>query len=56
MLTGMEARGLDHEALLETYVQAYNACLKDRPLDMTIGLHLCRGNFKVRLARYLWNS
>ncbi|KAH9949136.1 hypothetical protein B0H21DRAFT_729685 [Amylocystis lapponica] len=46
MLTGMEARGIDHAALLETYVRAYNDCLKGRPADMTVGLHLCRGNFK----------
>lgn len=43
----MEERGIDHEALLDTYIRAYNDCIKDKPADMTIGLHLCRGNFKV---------
>ncbi|KAI0365469.1 UROD/MetE-like protein [Pilatotrama ljubarskyi] len=46
MIKGMEERGVDHEALLNTYIKAYNDCLKGRPADMTVGLHLCRGNFK----------
>ncbi|GJE97271.1 UROD/MetE-like protein [Phanerochaete sordida] len=46
MITGMEALGLDHAALLDTYVRAYNACLAGRPADLVVGLHLCRGNFK----------
>lgn len=46
MIKGMEERGIDHEALLDLYIQAYNDCLKDRPADMVIGLHLCRGNFR----------
>ena len=47
MIQGMEEKGIDHEALLNTYIKAYNDCLKGRPRDMTVGLHLCRGNFKV---------
>ncbi|OBZ65412.1 Uncharacterized protein YxjH [Grifola frondosa] len=50
MLSGMEARGVDHEALLNTYIRAYNALLGGRPTDMNIGLHLCRGNFKHELC------
>ncbi|KAI0763249.1 UROD/MetE-like protein [Irpex lacteus] len=46
MIKGMEERGIDHEALLDTYIKAYNDCLKGRPEDMTVGLHLCRGNFR----------
>ncbi|TDL28618.1 UROD/MetE-like protein [Rickenella mellea] len=46
MIKGMEESGVDHEALLNTYIQTYNDCLRDRPADMTVGLHLCRGNFK----------
>ncbi|KAJ3483609.1 hypothetical protein NLI96_g6196 [Meripilus lineatus] len=46
MITGMVERGIDHEALLDTYIRAYNNCLKGRPADMNVGLHLCRGNFK----------
>ncbi|KAH9943032.1 UROD/MetE-like protein [Epithele typhae] len=46
MIQGMEERGIDHVALLDTYIRAYNGCLKGRPADMTVGLHLCRGNFR----------
>ena len=46
MIQGMEALHIDHEALLDTYIQAYNDCLKGHPADMVVGLHLCRGNFK----------
>ncbi|EIW62345.1 UROD/MetE-like protein [Trametes versicolor FP-101664 SS1] len=46
MIKGMEERGINHEALLDTYIKAYNDCLKNRPADMNVGLHLCRGNFR----------
>ncbi|KAK7694468.1 hypothetical protein QCA50_001654 [Cerrena zonata] len=46
MITGMEERGIDHAALLDLYIKVYNDCLKGRPDDLTVGLHLCRGNFK----------
>ncbi|KAF7799983.1 hypothetical protein EIP86_011226 [Pleurotus ostreatoroseus] len=46
MIKGMEETGIDHEAILDLYIKAYNDCLKDHPADMTVGLHLCRGNFK----------
>ncbi|KAI0082201.1 UROD/MetE-like protein [Panus rudis PR-1116 ss-1] len=46
MITGMEKRGVDHERLLDLYIKTYNDCLKGRPEDMTVGLHLCRGNFR----------
>ncbi|KAL5534368.1 hypothetical protein ACEPAG_830 [Sanghuangporus baumii] len=46
MIQGMEERGINHEALLDTYIRAYNKCLEGRPKDLVAGLHLCRGNFK----------
>ncbi|EJD04082.1 UROD/MetE-like protein [Fomitiporia mediterranea MF3/22] len=46
MIEGMEEKGVDHEALLDTYLRTYNTILSTRPKDMTAGLHLCRGNFK----------
>ena len=42
----MKEKGVDSEALLDTYIRAYNKCLEKRPADMTVGIHLCRGNFK----------
>ena len=46
MITGMQEAGLDPDAVLDTYIKAYNDCLKGRPADLVVGLHLCRGNFK----------
>jgi 5-methyltetrahydropteroyltriglutamate--homocysteine methyltransferase len=40
------ARGEDPAALTRLYVDLINAVLADRPKGMTIGLHLCRGNYK----------
>ncbi|KZT09085.1 UROD/MetE-like protein [Laetiporus sulphureus 93-53] len=46
MLKGMEEQGVDHEALLNLYCRVYQDLLRGRPADMTVGIHLCRGNFK----------
>ena len=40
------ARGDDPDALLHRYASLVNECLRDRPSNMTIGMHLCRGNFR----------
>jgi 5-methyltetrahydropteroyltriglutamate--homocysteine methyltransferase len=40
------ARGDDPQALIRLYVDLINAAVADRPPGMTIGLHLCRGNYK----------
>jgi methionine synthase II (cobalamin-independent) len=44
-LRALEEAGLDARKLLETYVRVHNACLKDLPTDLHIGIHLCRGTF-----------
>ncbi|RDB28953.1 Uncharacterized protein YxjH [Hypsizygus marmoreus] len=46
MISEMEEAGVDHEALLDTYIRAINVCTQDRPDDLTVGVHMCRGNFK----------
>jgi 5-methyltetrahydropteroyltriglutamate--homocysteine methyltransferase len=38
--------GYDPEALMQAYVDLMNACVDSRPDGMTVGMHLCRGNFK----------
>ena len=38
--------GEDPLALVDRYIAALNAALEGRPEDMTIGLHMCRGNYK----------
>ncbi len=40
------AGGDDPEALVADYIELINAALAERPEGMTVGLHLCRGNFK----------
>jgi 5-methyltetrahydropteroyltriglutamate--homocysteine methyltransferase len=40
------ARGDDPQALIEGFARLINASLKDRPSDMTITIHTCRGNFR----------
>jgi len=40
------ARGEDPEMLPHTYAKMINAAISDIPADMTIGMHLCRGNFR----------
>jgi len=46
MISGMEKAGVDHEALLDTYIRAINVCIQGRPTDLTVSVHLCRGNFQ----------
>ncbi|KAH6917497.1 hypothetical protein BKA70DRAFT_1418238 [Coprinopsis sp. MPI-PUGE-AT-0042] len=46
MISGMESAGVDHEALLDTYIRAINLCTEGRPSDLRFGVHMCRGNFK----------
>jgi 5-methyltetrahydropteroyltriglutamate--homocysteine methyltransferase len=39
-------RGLDTEGLAEAYAALLNEALKDKPDDLTITTHVCRGNFR----------
>ena len=39
-------RGEDPATLPETYARMINAAISDIPADMTITMHLCRGNFR----------
>jgi 5-methyltetrahydropteroyltriglutamate--homocysteine methyltransferase len=39
-------RGEDPQALLKGYASMINAAMSDIPADMTITMHLCRGNFR----------
>jgi len=46
--TSLQERGIDPGALLEKYIWAANQVTESRPAGMTIGMHLCRGNYKGR--------
>ena len=41
-----KARGDDPDALTRLYCRLINDSIRDRPADMTVCVHLCRGNFK----------
>jgi 5-methyltetrahydropteroyltriglutamate--homocysteine methyltransferase len=41
-----QSRGENPAALIKLYVDLINAVVAGRPEGMTIGLHLCRGNYK----------
>jgi methionine synthase II (cobalamin-independent) len=45
MLNGMKKDGVDSEAILNLYIKTHNEIIKDHPADLTIGVHLCRGNY-----------
>ncbi|HEY2529056.1 MAG TPA: 5-methyltetrahydropteroyltriglutamate--homocysteine S-methyltransferase [Xanthobacteraceae bacterium] len=42
----MKARGDDPEALGPLYADLINSAIADIPADMTVTMHLCRGNYK----------
>jgi 5-methyltetrahydropteroyltriglutamate--homocysteine methyltransferase len=42
----VKARGEDADELTERYVRLINGCLQEKPKDMAVAIHLCRGNLK----------
>jgi 5-methyltetrahydropteroyltriglutamate--homocysteine methyltransferase len=40
------ARGEDADELTERYTHLFNDCVKEKPADMAVAIHLCRGNLK----------
>lgn len=46
MRQGALDRGDDPNELPMTYAELINAALEGRPDDLTVGIHLCRGNFR----------
>ena len=38
--------GEDADALVGIYIDAINRAVAERPVDMVVGIHVCRGNFK----------
>lgn len=58
MIEGMKAAGVASEPLLDLYLKTYNDIIAGRPKDLTVGIHVCRGNFRVlyKLFRYVRES
>jgi 5-methyltetrahydropteroyltriglutamate--homocysteine methyltransferase len=46
VLENFRAHGDDPKTLARAYAQAINGALADRPKDMTVTMHTCRGNFR----------
>jgi len=42
--------GEDPDQLPRTYAKLINDCIKDRPANMTVCMHICRGNFRSAWA------
>lgn len=42
----VKAGGHDPERLVDMYVDAINEAVKNRPANMVVGVHMCRGNYK----------
>jgi len=42
----VKAAGEDPDRLVDLYIGAINEAVKDKPKGMTIGVHVCRGNYK----------
>ncbi|PPR09312.1 MAG: 5-methyltetrahydropteroyltriglutamate--homocysteine methyltransferase [Alphaproteobacteria bacterium MarineAlpha11_Bin1] len=42
----IQDRGEDPDTLTDAYIQVINDSISERPDNMTIGLHMCRGNLK----------
>jgi 5-methyltetrahydropteroyltriglutamate--homocysteine methyltransferase len=45
-----KAMGQDPDWLIDRYARMLNDSIKDRPADMLIGMHMCRGNFRSTFA------
>jgi 5-methyltetrahydropteroyltriglutamate--homocysteine methyltransferase len=44
------AEGFDPDWLIDRYAWMMHEAIKDRPADMLIGMHMCRGNFRSTWA------
>ena len=42
----VKAKGADPERLVDLYIDAINQAVKHRPPQVTVGVHVCRGNYK----------
>ncbi len=42
----VKAQGADPDGLVDLYIGAINQAVKNRPAGMTVGVHVCRGNYK----------
>jgi len=50
MRQGVRQIGEDPDQLPRTYAKLIDECIKDRPANMTVCMHICRGNFRSAWA------
>jgi 5-methyltetrahydropteroyltriglutamate--homocysteine methyltransferase len=50
MRAGVRQIGEDPDQLPRTYAKLINDCIKERPANMTVCMHVCRGNFRSAWA------
>ena len=50
MRQGVRQIGEDPDQLPRTYAKLINECIKDRPANRTVCMHICRGNFRSAWA------
>lgn len=55
MVESLKAEGVDPDDLFGVYLKAHNDCIADRPADMHVGLHVCRGKRVTLHARPSYN-
>lgn len=48
MIEALTKDGIDSDELFESYLKAHNDCIADRPQDLHVGLHVCRGKKTLR--------
>ena len=51
MLDGLKEDGEDTDKMFDMYLKAHNDCIAGRPDDMHVGLHICRGQYFLQIAR-----
>lgn len=54
---GIDAAGGNAQELADIYIDAINQVIANRPAGMTVGVHVCRGNFSghyVGISSYDW--
>lgn len=52
MLKGLREDGEDTDKMFELYLKAHNDCIADRPDDLHVGLHICRGQWLSSVSRH----
>ncbi|EIW54777.1 UROD/MetE-like protein [Trametes versicolor FP-101664 SS1] len=50
----MLKEAVDPEALLDTYIRVLNGCIAEKPSDLLVSVHICRGNVRPDRQPFIW--